>query len=92
VDYSLPVSWIWDVIDEFVYQYEEFSQFRSRSKDLHPEELALIAENPQVWNTVSVLKFLHRIIEKSEIKTVLENEKKCAFVRLFFLESLNTLS
>jgi translation initiation factor 3 subunit L len=74
-DVVLPVSWIWDTIDEFIYQYEEFSQYRSRAKDLHAEESKLMAENPQVWNTVGVLKILSRIIEKSEIKKVLENEK-----------------
>jgi translation initiation factor 3 subunit L len=81
VEVVLPVSWIWDTVDEFIYQYEEFSQYRSRSKDLHPEEIKLMGENPQVWNTVGVLKILSRIIEKSEIKKVLENEKAYGFLQ-----------
>lgn len=76
LDLVLPVSWIWDTLDEFVYQFEEFCQYRSR-KDLHDDEVALLKENPQVWNTVAVLKVLLRLAEKADIRNVLKAEQEC---------------
>ena len=27
---DLPVQWLWDMVDEFVYQYSDFARFRSK--------------------------------------------------------------
>src|SRR5690606_26377921 len=53
LDATIHVSWIWDIIDEFIYQYEEFSQYRSRRNELHKEEIELLKENPQVFSQYS---------------------------------------
>jgi len=63
------------MFDEFVYQYQEFCQYRSKLSDRAPDEIAKLKENPKVWNTVSVLKYLHRFIAKSDIANTLEREK-----------------
>lgn len=30
VELQLPNQWLWNVIDEFIYQFQSFSQFRSK--------------------------------------------------------------
>jgi hypothetical protein len=29
-NYNIPVYWIWDLLDEFIYQFQTFSQERSK--------------------------------------------------------------
>uniref|UniRef100_A0A6B2L2I0 Eukaryotic translation initiation factor 3 subunit L n=1 Tax=Arcella intermedia TaxID=1963864 RepID=A0A6B2L2I0_9EUKA len=71
---DLPLQWIWDIIDEFLYQYQEFCQYRIKG-DRSPAEIQKLKESPKVWNTVSVIKVLHRLISLSDIKKTLEREK-----------------
>jgi len=68
VSLCLPAQWLWDMIDEYIYQFQEF---KSRQKS--GEETASGAD--AVWDTVSVFKYLHKIIEKSNIKKTLAEDK-----------------
>jgi len=70
----VPIEWLWDMLDEFIYQYQEFCQFTSK-KDITPEDTAYLQQHQEVWKTVSVLKLLHRFVDKSNIKQTLEREK-----------------
>jgi translation initiation factor 3 subunit L len=45
---ELPNQWLWDIIDEFIYQYESFCRYRSRVDRLSEEERAFLAENADV--------------------------------------------
>jgi translation initiation factor 3 subunit L len=78
----LPVDWTWEVIDEFVYQFQEFSQFSAKMKDLSISDIALLKEH-KVWNVVPTLKYLQRLVLKSEVKQTLENEKAYALALSF---------
>jgi translation initiation factor 3 subunit L len=69
VVFELPVNWLWDLIDEFVYQFESFSLFRSRSSSkLTQDELQVIADNPDVWDAHTVLRYLHAMVRKAGIE------------------------
>jgi translation initiation factor 3 subunit L len=46
---NLPVDWTWEIIDEFVYQFQEFSQFSAKTKDLSISDITLLKDN-KVWN------------------------------------------
>ncbi|KAJ1644428.1 hypothetical protein J3B02_002702 [Coemansia erecta] len=67
IDLELPSQWLWDIVDEFIYQFQSFCTHRSRVAKRAPEEIALLKENPQVWNTYSVLNVLYSLIQKSNI-------------------------
>ncbi|KAJ1877900.1 hypothetical protein H4R99_000033 [Coemansia sp. RSA 1722] len=67
IDLELPSQWLWDIVDEFIYQFQSFCTHRSRVSKRTPEEIALLKENPQVWNTYSVLNVLYSLIQKSNI-------------------------
>ena len=66
---ALPIQWVWDIIDEFIYQFQSFTQYRSKvvrqGKD--KDEIDEISQRPSTWNVHIVLNVLHKLIEKSNI-------------------------
>lgn len=64
---ELPEQWLWDIIDEFIYQYQSFCVWRSKAKSKTDEEIALLSEESQVWSSYSVLNVLYSLIQKSKI-------------------------
>jgi len=64
---DLPVAWLWDITDEFVYQFEEWSTYRAKLKHKSPEEIAYLRDNDHIWNVNTVLQFLHTLVNKSNI-------------------------
>jgi translation initiation factor 3 subunit L len=75
VPLDLPIQWIWDMLDEFVYQFQSFAQWRANPKNKNEEELELLAEAQQVWSSYSVLNVLYSLVQKSEINGQLVAEK-----------------
>ncbi|KAH9896841.1 eukaryotic translation initiation factor 3 subunit 6 [Cubamyces lactineus] len=67
VPLELPEQWLWDIIDEFIYQFQSFCVWRSKVKSKTDEEIALLAEGSQVWSSYSVLNVLYSLIQKSKI-------------------------
>jgi translation initiation factor 3 subunit L len=66
----IPTAWLWDMLDEFVFQYHSFCQFRNKldTKD----ELRNNKSNP--WNTLSVFQHLHAFVRKASAIKVRETE------------------
>lgn len=74
VPLELPDQWMWELVDEFVYQFQSFSQYRARiinNKD-KVSELECLKQSHEVWNVLSVLNVLHSLVDKSNIKLQLE--------------------
>ncbi|KAG9023596.1 hypothetical protein FS837_005699, partial [Tulasnella sp. UAMH 9824] len=69
---ALPDIWLWDIIDEFIYQFQSFCLWRSKVKSKNEEELALLAEGNQMWSCYSVLNVLYSLIQKSQINEYLK--------------------
>merc|ERR1711988_1257958 len=65
-------QWLWDIIDEFIYQFQSFSQFRTKLAKRTPEELDTLRRNAKIWNVHSVLNVLHSLVDKSNINRQLE--------------------
>ncbi|ORY47734.1 hypothetical protein BCR33DRAFT_714808 [Rhizoclosmatium globosum] len=65
LDLELPNQWIWDIIDEFIYQFQAFCQWRS--KGVKGKEADVLKERPDVWNVLNVLNVLYSLIQKSTI-------------------------
>lgn len=76
VDLHLPNRWLWDIIDEFIYQFESCAQYRVTLANKSEEELEYLKENPRLWNVHIVLNVLHSLIEKSQINEQLEAYKR----------------
>lgn len=64
---ELPNQWLWDIIDEFIYQFQSFCQFRAKNKIPSEAERLFLENNPTYWNVHIVLNVLHSLIDKSNI-------------------------
>ena len=72
VDIEQPsYYWAWDVIDEFIYQFESFCRYRNRVARTNPgdEEAGILRENPNTWGCYSVLNVLYSLIQRSPKST-----------------------
>ena len=45
---ELPNQWLWEIIDEFIYQFQAFSQFRSKLGKKTDEEIDILKSDPEV--------------------------------------------
>ncbi|KAG7095145.1 hypothetical protein E1B28_005925 [Marasmius oreades] len=66
VQLELPEQWLWDIIDEFIYQFQVFCSWRSKVKTKTDDELTMLAEETGVWSSYSVLNVLYSLIQKSK--------------------------
>ena len=54
VNLELPNQWLWEIIDEFIYQFQAFSQFRSKLGKKTDEEIEILKSNPKVIEHKSI--------------------------------------
>ncbi|TPX30120.1 hypothetical protein SmJEL517_g06244 [Synchytrium microbalum] len=66
-DLELPNQWLWDIIDEFIYQFQSFCNYRSKVKSKTDQEIELLKERTDVWSVYNVLNVLYSLIQKSRI-------------------------
>uniref|UniRef100_A0A2K5C8J1 Eukaryotic translation initiation factor 3 subunit L n=1 Tax=Aotus nancymaae TaxID=37293 RepID=A0A2K5C8J1_AOTNA len=69
---ELPNQWLWDIIDEFIYQFQSFSQYCCKTAKKSEEEIDFLRSNLKIWNVHSVLNVLHSLVDKSNINRQLE--------------------
>lgn len=48
LDLELPNQWLWDIIDEFIYQFQSFCHYRSKVKKLSETEIAVLKTREDV--------------------------------------------
>ncbi|PWN22081.1 hypothetical protein BCV69DRAFT_256683 [Microstroma glucosiphilum] len=63
---ELPAQWLWDIVDEFIYQFQSYSQWRNKVSNKSEDELQLLQDGG-VWSSYSVLNVLYSLIQKSRI-------------------------
>lgn len=56
VNMQLPNQWLWDMVDEFVYQFQSFCQYRAKMKNKTEQEIALLRQFDQV-STINFASF-----------------------------------
>ncbi|WVR06875.1 eukaryotic translation initiation factor 3 subunit L [Kwoniella sp. DSM 27419] len=76
VPLDLPIQWVWDMLDEFVYQFSSFASWRASPKNKSEEELEALAEAQHIWSCYSVLNVLYSLVQKSQINEQLKAEKE----------------
>jgi translation initiation factor 3 subunit L len=62
-----PVSWLWHMVEEFTFQFENFS-----TMGIEESSREYLSENP-VWSVDTVLYYLKLLVQKSKIVEHLEN-------------------
>ncbi len=48
VNMQLPNQWLWDMVDEFIYQFQSFCQYRAKLKQKTDHELAFLRQIDEV--------------------------------------------
>ena len=49
---ELPNQWLWDIIDEFIYQFQSFSIYRCKITKKPAEEIDVLRANPKVGDKI----------------------------------------
>jgi len=72
---DLPDQWLWDMVEEFVYQFQEFCRYRSKDlKKRTAAEMEALAAKPTAWDTLEVMGYLQKMVSKSEINQILRDD------------------
>lgn len=78
----LPAQWLWDMLDEFVYQFQDSSRWiQRRCKALadSPDRKRLLTElegDLEVWPACRVFELLQKIVQQSGIKSLLQQQRQ----------------
>ncbi|CAD7963245.1 unnamed protein product [Amoebophrya sp. A25] len=88
---GMPISWLWDLLDEFVYHYVTYCQFKAKAAQKRAkavaaatqqgqppqvdQDFALVVENPAVFDNAEVFYTLKRLISSTNIDVVLRSRK-----------------
>eukprot|EP00624_Nannochloropsis_granulata_P001346 evm.model.NODE_1652_length_22004_cov_31.522722.3 len=67
-------KWAFDIIYEFVYQFQEACQYRASALQsvTNEAELQTVLEHKDVWTVDKVFNFLHQLVKVSKVREVLE--------------------
>ncbi|KAH3763294.1 eukaryotic translation initiation factor 3 subunit L [Pelomyxa schiedti] len=63
---QLPAQWVWDILDEFIYQVQAFAQYRANLTGKSEEEINALKKDPQVWSICTAMKILHSLVKKNQ--------------------------
>lgn len=66
-------QWAYDILQEFVYQFQEFCQYRCQSNNTNrsAEDIEMLEANKEAWSYPAVLRLLKGVIRSSNIRTFL---------------------
>ena len=83
---QLPNGWLWDMVDEFVYQFQSWQQYRGKLSSKGAEELEALRSCEHMWSILSVLNYLQALADKSgiakELSTVGMPHRRALYRRL----------
>jgi translation initiation factor 3 subunit L len=67
-DFFISAQWIYDITQEFAYQFQGFCQYRCQLGNLNPEVIKTLQNNRDAWNFPEVLMMLNRFMKLSGLK------------------------
>ena len=69
----LPNGWLWDMIDEFVYQFQSYLQYRGELIGKTMEDIqALKNADATMWDASAVIRILEQLVTRSGIREELK--------------------
>ena len=69
---ELPAQWLYEILSEFIYQFQNFLQLRSKPEELDEDEREQLRDEfSDVWGIVDVLRYQHMLVDSSHIKASL---------------------
>ncbi|CAM9177581.1 unnamed protein product [Chrysoparadoxa australica] len=70
-DFLITSSWAFDIMHEFLYQFQSFCQFRTSLDMLNETERSMLMANQDVWAVQNVMSYLHGLTRVSNIVPIL---------------------
>ena len=69
-NFCLTTQWIYDIIQEFVYQFQGFCQYRCQVANIstNPETIKILESNRDAWNLPVVMSILQRLIQAGKLR------------------------
>lgn len=64
-DFCITTQWIYDITQEFAYQFQGFCQFRCQVKNHSPETLSILEANRDAWALSSVVSILRGLTTRA---------------------------
>jgi translation initiation factor 3 subunit L len=64
-DLAISTQWVYDICQEFAYQFQGFCQFRCQMASIssNPETLKALEANRDAWNLPQVMSILRRLVK-----------------------------
>lgn len=77
VGLRLPLQWLYDVLDEFVYQQQSNALYRYNLPPKDDDEITLLTQlPPTTWSVGVVCEYLHKFIRKAQDIKELQAQKE----------------
>ena len=73
--YTLPLEWLFDLISEFVYQFQSYWQFHAKVEHMTEEDITNLEQHSEAWNPTTVIGYLDELQKRSMIKEAMMAEK-----------------
>jgi len=64
---ELPSKWVWDMLDEFIYQFQNFCFFRNKIKNAQDQNYMKLKDCDSLPNFEDVKNILYRFKDESGI-------------------------
>eukprot|EP00049_Salpingoeca_infusionum_P017784 m.354347 g.354347 ORF g.354347 m.354347 type:complete len:501 (+) comp16986_c0_seq1:344-1846(+) len=71
-DLKLCDQWVWDIVSEFVFQYQDYTLMCMNGSDLEESDIEQIKANPSAWDTDVVFAYLNKLVAVSQINEQLK--------------------
>lgn len=72
----LNERWAFEIIQEFVYQFQSIAQARSDLSRRDAEEIALLQAHPEAWAVSTVYSYLRRLSRAANVAQVLQAHRQ----------------
>eukprot|EP01031_Cornospumella_fuschlensis_P042365 gene42365-51743_t len=69
-DYLLTTQWIYDITQEFAYQFQGFCQFRSQHSSHNTETQRLLQANKDAWTLPAAVEMLSKLVRGGKVEGV----------------------
>jgi translation initiation factor 3 subunit L len=83
-DFLITPQWIYDITQEFAYQFQGFCQYRCQLGNLNPETVKMLQANRDAWNLSDVSSMLNRFIKLANLKSSTSTSTNTSNVRYQF--------
>lgn len=88
---STNAQWAFEIIHEFVYQFQSFCQFRTDLSRREAEEIEVLEANPNVWAASRVIGYLRRLSKHHNESAPSPTHHHLGYFAIFGLSRLECL-